>query len=55
MFIVVFNKGRGKFCRGEIWVECYCGILDLGVDKWGLGKVFFFIGWEGIIVRREVL
>lgn len=22
------NKGRGKPCRGEIWVECHCGILD---------------------------
>lgn len=34
---VVLNKGRGKLFRGEIWVECHCGILDLEADKGGLG------------------
>ena len=34
---VVLNKGRGKLFRGEIWVKCHCGILDLEADKGGLG------------------
>ena len=37
MLTVVLNKGSGKLFRGEIWVECHCGILDLEADKGGLG------------------
>ena len=43
---VVLNKGSGKLFRGEIWVECHCGILDLEADRGGLG-------WAGLGWARQ--